>query len=211
MTKPVVYIVIYSLYHHVYKLSLTIKETLESKGVDVKLFQVQETLSDDILQKMQAPPKPDLPIMTIDRLSEPDAIMFGLPTRFGTMPAQMKALLDASGALWAKGALAGKFAATFFSTASQNGGQETTALTAVTYFAHHGMLYVPAGYANKAVETVDEVFGGSAYGCGTISDGDGSRQPTALELSLARTQAENFAIIVSTFVKALIIIKVLLL
>ncbi|KAI8077139.1 NAD(P)H:quinone oxidoreductase, type IV, partial [Thamnidium elegans] len=201
MTKPVVYIVIYSLYHHVYKLSLTIKETLESKGVDVKLFQVQETLSDEILQKMQAPPKPDLPIMTIDRLSEPDAIMFGLPTRFGTMPAQMKALLDASGALWAKGALAGKFAATFFSTASQNGGQETTALTAVTYFAHHGMLYVPSGYANKGVETVDEVFGGSAYGCGTISDGDGSRQPTALELSLARTQAENFASIVSTFVK----------
>ncbi|KAI9354224.1 NAD(P)H:quinone oxidoreductase, type IV, partial [Pilaira anomala] len=201
MTKPVVYIVIYSLYHHVYKLSLAIKDGLESKGVEVKMFQVQETLSDEILTKMQAPPKPDLPIMTIDRLSEPDGIMFGLPTRFGTMPAQMKALLDASGALWAKGALAGKFAATFFSTASQHGGQETTALTAVTYFAHHGMLYVPFGYASPAQGAVDEVIGGSAYGCGTISDGDGSRQPTETELGIGHQQGENFATVVSTFVR----------
>lgn len=201
MTKPLVYIVIYSLYHHVYKLSLSIKEGLESKGVEVKLFQVQETLSDEILSKMQAPSKLDLPIITVDKLSEPDGILFGLPTRFGTMPAQMKALLDASGALWAKGSLAGKFAGTFFSTASQHGGQETTALTAVTYFAHHGMLYVPFGYANAAMGYLDEVIGGSAYGCGTISDGDGSRQPTQTELSIAENQGTNFGEIITTFVK----------
>ncbi|KAG2194907.1 hypothetical protein INT47_010649 [Mucor saturninus] len=201
MTKPLVYIVIYSLYHHVYKLSLSIKEGLESKGVDVQLFQVQETLSDEILSKMQAPSKPDLPIISVDRLSEPDGILFGLPTRFGTMPAQMKALLDASGALWAKGALAGKFAGTFFSTASQHGGQETTALTAVTYFAHHGMMYVPFGYANAAMGSVDEVIGGSAYGCGTISDGDGSRQPSHTELAIAENQGANFAEILTVFVK----------
>lgn len=126
MAKPVVYIIIYSLYHHVYKLSLSVKQGLESKGVEVKLFQVPETLSDDILVKMQAPPKLDLPYITIDKLAEPDGIIFGFPTRFGALPAQMKAFLDASGALWAKGALAGKFAATFFSTASQHGGKLIT-------------------------------------------------------------------------------------
>lgn len=203
MTKPLVYIVIYSLYHHVYKLSFSLKEGLESKGVEVQLFQVQETLSDEILSKMQAPAKPDLPIISVDKLAEPDGILFGLPTRFGTMPAQMKALLDASGALWAKGALAGKFAGTFFSTASQHGGQETTALTAVTYFAHHGMMYVPFGYANAALGSVseDEVIGGSAYGCGTISDGDGSRQPSHTELAIAENQGANFAEILNVFVK----------
>ncbi|CEP13746.1 hypothetical protein [Parasitella parasitica] len=201
MTKPVVYIVLYSLYQHVYKLSLSIQQGLEEKGVEVKVFQVAETLSDEILAKMQAPAKPDLPIMTVDKLSEPDGIIFGLPTRFGLFPAQIKTLLDASGALWAKGALAGKFAGTFFSTASQHGGQETTALTAVTYFAHHGMMYVPFGYANAALQNNDEVIGGSAYGSGTISDGDGSRQPSQTELDIAKHQGQNFGVIVSTFVK----------
>jgi NAD(P)H:quinone oxidoreductase type IV len=201
MTIPVVYIVIYSLYHHVYKLSLSIKEGLESKGVDVKVFQVQETLSDEILTKMQAPPKPDLPVITIDQLVEADGVLFGLPTRFGTMPAQVKALLDASGSLWAKGSLAGKFAGTFFSTASQHGGQETTALTAVTYFAHHGMMYVPFGYANMALYNLNEVVGGSPYGSGTVSDGDGSRQPTELELGIAKNQGANFANTVTIFVR----------
>ncbi|KAG1076917.1 hypothetical protein G6F42_025196 [Rhizopus arrhizus] len=201
MTKPVVYIVLYSLYQHVYKLSQSIQEGLEEKGVEVKVFQVAETLSDEILSKMQAPAKPDLPIMTVDKLAEPDGIIFGLPTRFGLLPAQIKTLLDASGALWAKGALAGKFAGTFFSTASQHGGQETTALTAVTYFAHHGMMYVPFGYANVALQNNEEVIGGSAYGSGTISDGDGSRQPTQTELDIARNQGQNFGVIVGTFVK----------
>lgn len=150
---------------------------------------------------MQAPAKPDLPILSVDKMAVPDGILFGLPTRFGTMPAQMKALLDASGALWAKGALSGKFAGTFFSTASQHGGQETTALTAVTYFSHHGMMYVPFGYANTALYNNDEVVGGSAYGAGTVADGDGSRQPTQLELGIAKNQGENFGVIVNTFVK----------
>lgn len=97
---------------------------------------------------MHAPPKPDVPVITVDDLKEADGFLFGIPTRFGIMPAQMKAFLDATGGLWASGGLAGKFAGTFFSTASQHGGQETTAFTAVTYFAHHGMIYVPLGFAN---------------------------------------------------------------
>ncbi|KAI9485328.1 MAG: flavoprotein-like protein [Benjaminiella poitrasii] len=201
MSQPVVYIVLYSLYHHVYKLSVSIKEGLESQGVQVKLFQVPETLSDTILEKMHAPPKPDIPIINVDQLAEPDGIIFGLPTRFGTMPSQMKTLLDASGALWAKGALAGKFAGTFFCTASQHGGQETTAWATITYFAHHGMLYVPFGYAHPALHDNSEVIGGSAYGAGTIAEGDGSRQPTEHELSIAHDQGKNFGAIISTFVK----------
>lgn len=97
---------------------------------------------------MHAPAKPDVPVITVDDLKEADGFLFGIPTRFGTMPAQIKSFLDATGGLWANGTLAGKFAGTFFSTASQHGGQETTAFTTVTYFAHHGMIYVPLGFAN---------------------------------------------------------------
>ena len=92
----------------------------------------------------------------------------GVPTRFGTFPAQMKSFLDATGALWATGALAGKFAGTFFSTASQHGGQESTAYTMLTYFAHHGINYVPLGFANSHLFDNSEVVGGSAYGAGTV-------------------------------------------
>ncbi|KAI7900870.1 flavoprotein-like protein [Cokeromyces recurvatus] len=201
MNQPVVYIVLYSLYHHVYTLSLSIKEGLESEGVHVKLFQVSETLSDTILNKMHAPSKPDIPIITVDQLTEPDGLIFGLPTRFGTMPAQMKNFLDASGAIWAKGALAGKFAGAFFSTASQHGGQESTAWAIISYFAHQGMLYVPFGYAHPALQNNDEVIGGSAYGAGTITEGDGSRQPSQFELTIAHNQGKNFGTILRTFVK----------
>ncbi|EPB88636.1 hypothetical protein PS15m_003230 [Mucor circinelloides] len=196
-----VYIVIYTLYHHIYKLAVEIQKGLEAQGVNVKVFQVQETLSDDILQKMHAPAKPDLPIITVDQLTEADGIIFGIPTRFGTMPAQLKALLDATGKLWATGALAGKFAGTFFCTASQHGGQETTALTTVTYFAHHGMVYVPFGFASAHLFDNSEVVGGSAYGAGTVANGDGSRQPTEKELEIARTQGENFGKVVATYVR----------
>jgi NAD(P)H dehydrogenase (quinone) len=158
-----------------------------------------ETLSDEVLTKMHAPPKQDVPIITVDELKEADAILWGIPTRFGTMPAQIKSFLDATGQLWQSGALAGKFTGTFFSTASQHGGQETTAFTTLTYFAHHGMLYVPLGFSNANMFDNSEVIGSSAYGAGTVSNGDGSRMPTEKELSIARTQGENFAKAVKIF------------
>ncbi|KAI8993292.1 NAD(P)H:quinone oxidoreductase, type IV [Pilobolus umbonatus] len=196
-----VYIVIYSVYHHVYKLALEIQKGLESSGTKTKLFQVQETLSDDILQKIHAPPKPDLPIITVAELAEPDGIIFGIPTRFGMMNAQMKALLDATGKLWTTGALAGKFAGTFFSSASQSGGQETTALTTIPYFVHHGMIYVPFGFANSNLFDTSEVIGGSAYGAGTVANGDGSREVSSKELEIANNQGVNFGKIVNTYVR----------
>ncbi|CAO3685277.1 unnamed protein product [Umbelopsis ramanniana] len=196
---PKVYIVIYTLYHHVYKMANAVKEGLEANGVEASLFQVEESLSDEVLTKMNAPPKPNIPIIKIEQLTEADGIIFGLPTRFGIFPAQMKAFLDASGKLWATGALSGKFVGTIFSTASQHGGQETTALNAVTYFAHHGMMYVPFGFANPAMFDNTEVVGGSAYGAGTITNGDGSRQPSEKELAIAKQQGETFAKIITTY------------
>ncbi|ORY94823.1 NAD(P)H:quinone oxidoreductase, type IV [Syncephalastrum racemosum] len=196
-----VYIIIYTLYHHIYTLAKDVQKGLEASGVEAKIFQVPETLPEEVLTKMHAPPKPDVPIITVDDLKEADGFLFGIPTRFGIMPAQMKAFLDATGGLWASGGLAGKFAGTFFSTASQHGGQETTAFTAVTYFAHHGMIYVPLGFANPHLFDNSEVVGGSAYGAGTVANGDGSRQPTEKELAIAVTQGENFGKVVSTYVK----------
>ncbi|KAI9489319.1 flavoprotein-like protein [Zychaea mexicana] len=198
---PKVFIIFYSLYHHVYTLAQNVQKGLESQGVQVELYQVPETLDDAILEKMHAPAKPDVPVITVDKLQEADGFLFGLPTRFGIFPAQLKAFLDSTGGLWSNGTLAGKFAGTFFSTASQHGGQETTALTAVTYFAHHGINYVPFGFAHAHLFSNDEVIGGSAYGAGTVANGDGSRQPSEKELEIAQAQGENFGKLLVTFEK----------
>jgi NAD(P)H dehydrogenase (quinone) len=196
-----VYIVIYSLYHHIYTLAQEVEKGLEASGVEAKIFQVPETLSEEILTKMHAPAKPDVPVITAEQLAEADGFLFGIPTRFGTMPSQMKAFLDSTGGLWASGALAGKFAGTFFSTGSQHAGQETTAFTTITYFAHHGMLYVPLGFANTHLFDNSEVVGGSPYGAGTVTNSDGTRPISKKELEIAHTQGENFGKTISTYIK----------
>jgi len=170
---------------------------VESGGAEVKLLQVPETLPKEVLEKMHAPAKPDVPIATPQDLAEADGIIFGIPTRFGMMAAQMKAYFDATGQLWQKGTLVGKPASTFFATATQGGGQETTALTTVTQLTHHGMVYVPIGYGNPSLFNMDEVHGGSPYGAGTFAGGDGSRQPTQLELGVAAYQGKYFAGVVN--------------
>ncbi|ORZ13265.1 flavo protein-like protein [Absidia repens] len=197
--KPKIYIVLYSLYHHIYKLATSIAEGAEANGCEVKIFQVKETLSEEILGKMKAPPKPDLPVITAAQLTEADGILFGVPTRFGTFPAQVKTLLDATGSLWAKGSLAQKFAGFFVSCASQHGGFETTALTAITYLVHHGINFVPFGYPNPALFDNTKVICGSPYGAGTSTNGDGSRQPIEDELNIAKHQGENFAKFLATY------------
>jgi NAD(P)H dehydrogenase (quinone) len=108
----------------------------------VTFLRAPETLPDEVLAKMHAPPKPDDAEATADKLTEYDGIMFGMPTRFGMACAQMKALMDSTGALWQNGALVGKPAGVFFSTAVQNGGQETTGFTFLTQLTHHGMIFV---------------------------------------------------------------------
>ncbi|XP_072951122.1 probable NAD(P)H dehydrogenase (quinone) FQR1-like 1 [Typha angustifolia] len=191
-----VYIVYYSMYGHVEKLAEEIKKGVSSvEGVEAKLWQVPETLPAEVLSKMSAPPKSDVPIINPTELAEADGIIFGFPTRFGMMSAQFKAFLDATGGLWKSQQLAGKPAGIFYSTASQGGGQETTALTAITQLVHHGMVFVPIGYTFGAgMFEMDQVKGGSPYGAGTYA-GDGSRCPSELELAQAFHQGKYFAAI----------------
>ncbi|EIE19583.1 flavo protein WrbA [Coccomyxa subellipsoidea C-169] len=143
-----IYILFYSTYGHTYKLALQQQKGVNSvEGVESILYQVPETLPPEILEKIHAPPKPDVPTLEVQQLPDADGFIFGFPTRYGTMPAQFKAFWDGTGGLWAKGSLVGKPATMFTSTASQGGGQETTILTSLSNFVHHGMIYVPPGYA----------------------------------------------------------------
>ncbi|GAB4831061.1 hypothetical protein Ancab_005073 [Ancistrocladus abbreviatus] len=191
-----IYIVYYSMYGHVEKLAQEISKGAASvEGVEAKLWQVPETLPAEVLQKMSAPPKSDVPLITPQDLAEADGILFGFPTRFGMMTSQFKAFMDATGGLWGTQALAGKPAGLFYATACQGGGQETTPLTAVTQLAHHGMIFVPVGYTFGAgMYEMEKVRGGTPYGAGTYA-GMGSRQPSELELQLAFHQGKYFAAI----------------
>ncbi|RLN61243.1 hypothetical protein BBJ29_001609 [Phytophthora kernoviae] len=193
MTK--VAIVIYSMYGHVATLAETIKAGVESvEGVTATILQVQETLPELVLEKMHAPPKKDYPIITPEQLTDFDGILWGMPTRFGMMPAQIKAFFDGCGGLWAKGALIGKTTGIFFSCGSQGGGNESTAMNTATFFAHQGMTFVPLGVRARHLHTLDEVVGGGKWGAGTYA-GTGDRQPTERELGTAKIQGESFAVI----------------
>ncbi|KAK9918952.1 hypothetical protein WJX75_008276 [Coccomyxa subellipsoidea] len=190
-----IYIVFYSTYGHVYKLAQQQKKGVDSvEGVEGILYQVPEILSEEVLGKMHAPPKPDVPILDVHELPNADGFLFGFPTRYGTMCAQFKAFWDATGSLWSKGALVGKPVGLFTSTASQGGGQESTILTSLPNVVHHGMVFVPAGYSFGAqMYGLDEVRGGSGWGAGTFAAGDGSRQPSKTELDFAEYQGAYFA------------------
>lgn len=189
-----IYVVLYSLYGHTVTMAKEIKAGVEEAGCECVLLQCPETLPEEVRSKMGAPPMDDsIPIVDVKNLPEADGILFGLSTRFGMAPCQMKSVMDATGGLWKTGALIGKPAGTFFSTATQGGGQETTALTFITQLVHHGMIYVPIGYSSPLLFTNEEVHGGSPYGAGTLTNGDGSRMPSDLEKSVAKHQGSLFA------------------
>jgi NAD(P)H dehydrogenase (quinone) len=126
-------------------------------------------------------------------LAEADAIIFGTPTRFGNMCAQMRQFLDRTGQLWLRGGLVGKVGSVFTSTASQHGGQETTITSFHTTLLHHGMVIVGVPYAEQRLVVMDQVSGGTPYGASTMAGGDGSRQPTENELAIARYQGRHVA------------------
>ena len=150
---------------------------------------------------MGSPPKSEDPVATPEDLTKYDGVLFGIPTRYGMMAAQMKAFWDSTGSLWQAGALVGKPAGIFVSTGTQGGGQETTALTALTHLSHHGMIYVSMGYINPLMFDNSEVRGASAYGPGTLAGADGSRQPSANELTLCRDYGGHFATVSSNLKK----------
>jgi len=190
-----VYIVFYSTWGHVHSMAKAVKEGVDSvEGCEGVLYQVAETLPAEVLAKMHAPPKPDVPVITADELKNADGVLFGLSTRFGQAAAQMKSFMDSTGGLWQAGALAGKPAGVFFSTGTQGGGQETAAFTFLTHLAHHGMIFVPTGYTfGGDMFNMQEVHGGSPYGAGCFAGPDGSRQPSATELKYAKHQGAYMA------------------
>lgn len=189
-------IVHYSTYGHVATLAELIKQGIEHAGlVSADILQVPETLPSSVLEKLHAPPKPAYKVATAASLTEYDALVFGYPTRFGTVPAQMSEFLATLGGLWASGGLHGKPVAIFTSTSSPGGGQETTLRNFLSYIAHHGMIYVPLGYGRAFAQltNLDEVHGGTPYGALTFAGADGSRQVSALEKEIAFIQGETFA------------------
>ena len=191
-------VVYYSLYGHVHQMAQAVAEgAREVTGAEVILRRVPETLSDDILGKMGAleaqKAMADIPVCTIEELAAADAIVFGTPTRFGNMCGQMRQFLDATGGLWAQGALVGKVGSVFTSTGTQHGGQESTLLSFHVTLLHHGMLIAGLPYSFQGQSGVDEIKGGSPYGASTIAGSQGERQPSAVELEGARYQGRYVA------------------
>lgn len=197
---PKVAIIIYTLYGHVSFLAEAEKKGVEAAGGEADIFQVPETLSPEVVKAMGGAPKPNYPIATKDTLVNYNAFLFGIPTRFGNFPAQWKAFWDHTGGLWVKGALQGKAAGIFVSTGT-GGGNEMTAVNSLSTLAHHGIIYVPLGYANvfKELTNLEEPHGGSPWGAGTLAGADGSRKPSKLELTVHEIQGKTFAETVRKF------------
>ncbi|CAG7849264.1 P25 protein AltName: Full=Brefeldin A resistance protein [Serendipita indica DSM 11827] len=194
MSGPKIAIVIYSMYGHIAKMAEAVKKGIESEGGHATILQVAETLPEDILTKMHAPPKPEYPVAAPADLLEYDGYLFGIATRFGGFPAQFKAFWDASGQLWQSGHLAGKFAGAFVATGGPGGGQESTYFSILTTFVHHGLVFVPLGYKYTSDlwnSNFSEIRGGSPFGAGTFA-GDGTRQPSEVELETASIQGREF-------------------
>jgi len=191
---PKVAIVYYSTWGHILQLAEKEKEGLKKVGIEADIFQIPETLSEEILTKMHAPAKSSYPIADPVTLEKYDAFLFGIPTRYGNFPAQWKTFWDATGGQWQAGKFWGKYAGLFVSSGTAGGGQESTAIAALSTLAHHGIIYVPLGYATAfpQLANITEVRGGSPWGAGTFSAADGSRQPSTLELELATIHGESF-------------------
>jgi NAD(P)H dehydrogenase (quinone) len=201
-----VLIVYYSTYGHVHKMAEAIAEGAgQVDGAEAVLRRVPETLPPEVLEKMGAvdtqKAQAHIPICTVEELAEADAVIFGTPTRFGNMCGQMRQFLDATGQLWAKGALVGKVGSVFTSSATQHGGQESTILSFHISLLHHGFVIVGLPYAFQGQMRIDEITGGSPYGASTIAGGSGERMPSETELDGARFQGRHVAEIASKLKK----------
>jgi NAD(P)H dehydrogenase (quinone) len=184
------------MYGHVETMAHAVAEGVgRVEGVEVVVKRVPELMPEDVARKAGAKLDQPAPIATVDELASYDAIIFGTPTRFGNMCAQMRNFLDQTGKHWVKGTLIGKVGSVFTSTATQHGGQETTITSFHTTLLHHGMVIVGVPYSCQGLLNMQEITGGSPYGAGTLADGDGSRQPSENELAIARFQGEHVAAI----------------
>ena len=192
MTK--VLVLYYSMYGHIETMAGAVADgAREVDGVEVTVKRVPELMPREAAEKAGAKLDQAAPEAQPSELADYDAIIVGTPTRFGNMAAQMRNFWDQTGGLWAKGALIGKAGSVFTSSASQHGGQESTLLATHITLLHHGLVVVGLPYSCAAQTGVDEIKGGSPYGATTIADGDGSRQPSEQELSMARFQGRHVA------------------
>jgi NAD(P)H dehydrogenase (quinone) len=191
MTK--VLVLYYSSYGHIEQMAQAIADGVRAAGVEAVIKRVPELVPEEIAKKSHFKLDQAAPIATVAELRDYDAIIIGVPTRFGNMAAQMKNFLDQAGGLWAQGKLIGKVGSVFTSSATQHGGQESTILTTHVVLLHLGMVIVGLPYAFQGQMGVGEVTGGSPYGASTIADGDGSRQPSANELAGAKFQGKHVA------------------
>ncbi len=198
--KVKVQVIFYSMYGHIYRMAEAVAAgAREVVGAEVGLYQVPELVPDAALERTGAKAAraafAHIPVAVPNQLTEADAIIFGTPTRFGNMCAQMRNFLDQTGQLWMKGALVGKVGSVFTSTATQHGGQETTITSFHSTLLHHGMIIVGVPYSETRLMNMGEITGGTPYGASTLAGGDGSRQPSENELAIARFQGRHAATI----------------
>jgi NAD(P)H dehydrogenase (quinone) len=202
-----IHVVFYSMYGHIYRMAEAVAEgAREVKGTELALFQVPELVPEEALEKSGAKAAraafAHVPVIEVEQLAEADALIFGTPTRFGNMCAQMRQLLDRTTKLWLTGALVGKVGSVFASTSSQHGGQETTITSFHTTLLHHGMIIVGVPYTEPRLVAMDQVTGGTPYGATTLAGADGSRVPSENELAIARYQGRHVAQITRKLVSA---------
>jgi len=188
-----VLVLYYSTYGHVETMAEAVAEGAREAGAEVSVKRVPETVPQDIAEKSHFKLDQKAPIATVDELPEYDAIIFGAPTRFGTVASQMRSFIDQTGGLWFSGQLVGKVGSVFTSSATQHGGQESTILSFIPTLLHHGMVVVGLPYSFAGQMNMDEITGGSPYGASTLAKSDGSRQPSENELAGARFQGKHVA------------------
>jgi len=189
-----VLVLYYSMYGHIEVMANAIAEGAASvDGTEVTIKRVPELMPEEAARSAGVKLDQDAAIAEPGELADYDAIIFGTPTRFGNMAAQMRNFLDQTGGLWFEGKLVGKVGSVFTSTASQHGGQETTITSFHTTLLHHGMVVVGVPYAIPQMTTMEGISGGTPYGASTITGGDGSRMPSVDELAIARFQGEHVA------------------
>jgi len=192
MTK--VLILYYSMYGHIETMAKAVAEGARGiNGTEVTIKRVPDLMSEAAAQKAGAKLDQTAPFASTGELADYDAIIFGTPTRFGNMCAQMRNFLDQTGGLWADGKLIGKVGSVFTSTATQHGGQETTITSFHTTLLHHGMIIVGLPYSCKEIMNMSEITGGTPYGASTLAGSDGSRQPSDNEIKIARFQGAHVA------------------
>ncbi len=189
-----VLVLYYSMYGHIETMAKAVAEGARSvEGTEVAIKRVPDLVPEDVARKAGAKLDQTAPIATVDELVNYDAIIFGTPTRFGMMCAQMRNFLDQTGPLWMNGSLIGKVGSVFTSSATQHGGQETTITSFHTTLLHLGMIIVGVPYSCKEIMNMSEITGGSPYGASTLAGGDGKRQPSENEIKIARFQGTHVA------------------